>query len=103
MTERQREEGRESNEPALICHRCGSDLEPGEGRFWIVRIDAVCDPSPPRIDSTESLESLAADYEALLAEMADRSERELMDQVHRRMVLHLCAACFNVWYERPVG
>jgi len=33
--------------------------------------------------------------------MAQMSERELMDQVHRRMVLHLCSPCFDAWYDRP--
>lgn len=84
-----------------LCHRCGCELAPGEGSFWIVRIDAVCDPSPPEIDSEEPLESIAADYEALLAEMSQMSERELMDQVHRRVTLHLCASCFREWIENP--
>jgi hypothetical protein len=87
----------------MLCHRCGSELTPGEGTFWIVRIDAVCDPSPPRVDDAESLESLAADYEMMIAEMSQMSERELMDQVHRRTVLHLCTACFQTWYDAPVG
>ncbi len=92
-------ESRES----LICHRCGDLLEPGGGRFWIVRIDAVCDPSPPEIDVRESLESLAAEYEVLVAQMSQMSERELMDQVHRRLTLHLCGGCFREWIERPMG
>jgi hypothetical protein len=84
-----------------LCHRCGAMLTPGEGSFWIVRVDAVCDPSPPRIDDAEALESIAADYELLLAQMAEMSEQELLDQVHRRLTLHLCGACFGGWIENP--
>lgn len=98
--------GRNKPEPdhaELICHRCGCALERGEGTCWFVRIDAVCDPSPPQEQTDQPLESLAADYERLLAQMSAMSERELMDQVHRRMVLHLCSRCFERWYDRPVG
>jgi hypothetical protein len=83
--------------------RGGASLTPGNADFWIVRIDAVCDPAPPEIDSAESLESLAAEYELLIAQMSEMSERELMDQVHRRMTVHLCSRCFRTWIERPVG
>ena len=31
------------------------------------------------------------------------SERELLDQVHRRLVLHLCGPCYGQWIEDPVG
>lgn len=92
---------REGQSDMLLCHGCGADLTPGEGSFWVVRIDAVRDPSPPVIDTRESMTSIAAEYEALLARLSEQSERELMDQVHRRLILHLCSRCFGRWIERP--
>ena len=85
----------------LVCHRCGALLTPGEGSFYVVRIDAIADPSPPTIDSNESLADLAADWERLLDNMRDMSEQELMDQVHRRVTIHLCASCYRKWIDDP--
>jgi hypothetical protein len=94
------EQPHRETEPTL-CHRCGAMLAGGEGSFWIVRIDAVCDPSPPSVDEAEAVESVSADYELLIAQMAELSERELMDQVHRRLTITLCTACFQRWIEKP--
>jgi hypothetical protein len=33
----------------------------------------------------------------------DASERELCDQVYRRVTLHLCRACYEPWIENPAG
>jgi hypothetical protein len=88
-------------EPPL-CHRCGALLQPGEGRFWIVRIDAVCDPAPPALDPDESPGEIAAEWGRLIEALRSRSEQELLDEVYRRLTLTLCAACFRLWIERPV-
>lgn len=88
---------------SLICHRCGTSLKPGAGDFYVVRIEAYADPSPPDLDAMEPAESIAAEYEALLAQMADQSDRELMDQVYRRLYLHLCGPCYRHWIENPAG
>lgn len=87
----------------IICHRCSCLLTPGGGNFYIVRIDAVCDPTPPSLDELESVENFASEWERLLDEMRSMSERELMDQVHRRMTIHLCATCYRRWIENPTG
>jgi hypothetical protein len=29
------------------------------------------------------------------------SERELMDQVFRRLTIHLCGTCYRQWIEDP--
>jgi hypothetical protein len=34
--------------PPLLCDRCGVELTPGKGDFYVVRIEAVADPTPPR-------------------------------------------------------
>jgi hypothetical protein len=88
---------------SLLCHRCGSLLTPGEGNFYIVRIEAVADPSPPVIDEHEPQVDVAHEWERLLDEMRGLSEQELMDQVYRRMTLHLCAGCYQRWIEDPTG
>lgn len=85
-----------------ICHRCASVLSLGKGRFRVVRIEAFADPTCT-IDTDISAEVLAAEYEALLDQMKDLSERELMDQVYRRLTIILCEPCFNAWIENPTG
>jgi hypothetical protein len=78
-------------------------LTPGEGSFYVVRIEAFADPTPPDIDTSEPMEHFAEEWERLLDSMRDMSEQELMDQVYRRLTLHLCAACYQEWIERPTG
>lgn len=70
-------------------------LTPGEGSFYVVRIEAFADPTPPHVDLSESLTDVAAEYERLIEQMRDMSEQELLDQVYRRVTLHLCAACYR--------
>ncbi len=86
----------------LICHRCGCALTAGEGSFYIVRIEAFADPSPPVIDESEPT-SQPGDLEALLEELERFSGQELMDQVYRRMTISLCAACYARWIDNPAG
>jgi hypothetical protein len=31
------------------------------------------------------------------------SAQEAMDQVYRRLTIHLCATCFRSWIESPAG
>ncbi len=90
----------ESNEQ-LLCHRCAGVLTPGEGSFYVVRIEAVCDPTPPDLDRMEPPADFASEWERLLDQMRNMSERELMEQVHRRMTIHLCARCYRQWIENP--
>ena len=77
-------------------------LTPGEGNFYIVRIEAFADPTPPAIDTDESMADFAAQWESLLEQMRHMSERELMDQVYRKLILHLCSECYRQWIENPV-
>jgi hypothetical protein len=35
--------------------------------------------------------------------MKDVSEREALDQVYRRLTIHLCTACYRQWIENPAG
>ena len=82
-----------------ICHRCGRELEYGTGSFYVVRIEAIADPSPPR-DTGEVMKHSA---DELIAQMSTMSEQELMDQVYRRLVILLCRRCYTGWIEHPAG
>ena len=90
--------------PILFCHRCGAILTPGRGDFYLVRIDAVADPSGPNIPA-EELEGLdpAEEIDRLIEQMRGLSEQELMDMVYRRMTIHLCGPCYRKWIDNPAG
>lgn len=87
----------------LFCAGCTRELHPGAGDFYQVTIDAVADPSPPVVEGGESAAELRRQLEELLAELKDLSAREALDQVRRRLVLHLCVPCYVNWIENPVG
>jgi hypothetical protein len=91
----------------LLCHRCGCDLQPGEGNFYVVRIEALADPTPPRFDHND-LQGMTgweidAEINRLIDDMKELSERQMMDQVFRRLTLHLCRRCYEPWIENPTG
>ena len=73
----------------LLCHRCGCDLKPGDGNFYVVRIEAFADPTPPRFHDDElakmTLDDIDTEINQLIESMRDMSERELLDQVYRRL------------------
>jgi len=94
-----------SDSPAspLFCARCARELHPGAGDFFEVTIQAVADPFPPRIEAEDRPEVLRAQIEELLAKMADVSAREALEQVYRRLVIHLCSACYARWIENPAS
>lgn len=91
----------------LICHRCGELLSSGEGNFYVVRIEAFADPSPPNLDREGMAEmtgfEVASAIDELIEDMKGMSEQELLDQIHRRLVLHLCGRCYKDWIENPTG
>ena len=87
----------------LLCHRCGTELTPGSGQFFIVHIEAVADPTPPEITADELRRDLRRDMARLVAQMRDRSERELLDDVYRRLTITLCGPCYRTWIENPAG
>lgn len=88
-----------SFELSNFCHRCSAPLTRGDGSCWIVRIEAFADPE---VIITEQPEETAVEIERLIAAAADRSEAELMDDVHRRLTITLCGPCYRVWIENPV-
>ena len=88
----------------LLCHRCGAELTPGRGDFYVVRIEAFADPTPPNI-SAEELERLdiGSQIDRLIERTRHMSERDLMDGVYRRLTIHLCGPCYRMWIENPAG
>jgi hypothetical protein len=91
------------DESPLFCAKCLIKLVPGQGDFFVVRIDAVADPTPPSFSPEDLQGDPRRDFDSLVEQLADFSERELMDQVHRKTVIHLCNRCFREWFEDPVG
>ncbi|MBI5722757.1 MAG: hypothetical protein HZA50_02280 [Planctomycetes bacterium] len=89
----------------LLCHRCGRELTPGRGEWYIVRIEAFADPSPPILDEelARGGAGISKRIDELLAKMSDMTQRELMDQIYRRLTMHLCVTCYNDWIENPAG
>jgi len=94
----------EPTDTHLFCHRCGAVLTPGEGSFYVVRIEAFADPTPPNL-SADELEGIdpGEEIDRLIEQMRDMTEQELMDQVYRRLTVHLCGPCYRQWIESPVG
>jgi hypothetical protein len=87
----------------LLCARCSAELTPGKGDFYIVRIEAVADPTPPSFSEDDLKRDHRAEIERLVSQMRDLSEQEAMYQVYRRLVLCLCGPCYRDWIENPVG
>lgn len=43
-----------NDELPLCCDRCAAELTPGEGSFYVVRIEALADPTPPSFSANDS-------------------------------------------------
>ena len=93
---------RKLTESPLFCARCATGLEPGKGEFYVVRIEAFADPTPPSITAEDLQRDYAAEIERLLASMREMSEQEALDQVYRNLALYLCNRCYRSWIEHPV-
>ena len=87
----------------LFCHRCAAELEAGQGQFYVVRIEAFADPTPPSITKEDLERDVLGEIDRLIEAMRDVSEQEAMDQVYRRMTVYLCKACYQQWIENPTG
>jgi hypothetical protein len=88
------------NDPGpLCCRRCGVALKPGKGNFYVVRIEALADPTPPNFSEEDLQHDPRAEIERLLEQMRDLSAQAAMDQVYRRMVIYLCNPCYQQWIE----
>jgi hypothetical protein len=68
-----------------------------------VRIEAFADPSPPRPDGEMTWNEIDDEIANLIERMEDMSEQEIMDQVYRRLTVHMCYRCYSEWIEDPTG
>ena len=91
-----------TDELPLFCDRCGAELKPGQGSFYLVKIEALADPTPPSFSRQDLNRDARAEIERLVRRLSDFSEQELMDQVYRRLTLYLCGPCYRQWIENPV-
>ena len=96
-------ESHENERWSLCCNRCGVELKPGEGNFYVVRIEAVADPTPPRFSEEDLQHDPRAEIERLIEQMRNLSAQAAMDQVYRRMIIYLCNPCYRQWIEYPTG
>jgi hypothetical protein len=85
----------------LLCGRCSTVLTPGQDDFYVVRIEALADPSPPSFSAEDLARDARAEIGKLLGQLDDLSAQEAMDQVYRRVILHLCGPCYRQWIENP--
>ena len=92
-----------NDDSPLLCSHCLKVLEPGRGDFYEVTIDAVADPSPPVIEASDLRRDLSRDWREIVAALRETSPQEALDQVYRRVVIHLCNGCFREWIENPAG
>jgi hypothetical protein len=92
-----------TDRPALSCQRCSAALKPGRGEFYLVKILALADPSPPVITREELAADVGREIQRLVAQLRGLSEAEMMDQVYRRELIYLCAPCYRAWIANPVG
>ena len=87
----------------LFCHRCGEELTSGEGNFYVVRIEALADPTPPNISSDDLARDVCEEIDKIIEQVRHIPQSELMDQVYRRLTIHLCGRCYTAWIENPAG
>jgi hypothetical protein len=87
----------------IFCARCAAELHPGTDGFYLIRIEAVADPTPPDISEEDLQTDIQSEIKELLAQMEKMSATEAMDQVHRRLIIYLCGRCYPNWIENPAG
>jgi hypothetical protein len=92
------------NEPApLFCDRCLREMRFGQGEFYLVRIEAVLDPTPPEFTEEDLARNVTAELNELVRRLEHLPGREAMEQIHRKLTLYLCLACYQRWIEDPTG
>jgi hypothetical protein len=87
----------------VLCDRCLRSLQPGRGEFYIVRIEAVADPTPPEFDHEDLQRDHRQEWQRLIDSLQELSPQEALDQVYRSLSITLCTTCYRVWIENPAG
>ncbi len=91
-------------EAMLVCARCSAMLKPGNGSFFVVKIEAFADPSGPSSEeSAPTAKELRQQLETLVKQLHNVSPQEAMDKIHRRLTIHFCKKCYPSWIENPAG
>ncbi|HID78095.1 MAG TPA: hypothetical protein EYP56_19140 [Planctomycetaceae bacterium] len=88
------------NTKGLLCRLCGQVLEPGQGDFYVVRIEAVADPTPPSFTEEDLLRDPREEIERLLEAMRGLSAEEALAQVYRNVTAYLCGPCYRRWIDQ---
>lgn len=88
---------------SVSCRRCGRELVPGRGELFAVSVVAVADPYPPVFDERDLAQDVGAEIRRLVAQLGGLDEAQARDQVYRRVVFHLCTACYAGWIENPTA
>ncbi len=87
----------------VSCHRCGAALRLGNGTAYLIRIEAMADPTPPTLDPSECDGDFNRAFREVLSQLEGMSAQEAMDQVYRRFSFYLCPSCYRRWIENPTG
>lgn len=88
---------------SCTCRRCGRALSPGRGELYAVSVLAVADPYPPVFTEADLAEDAGAEIRRLVRQLNGLDAEQARDQVHRRVVFHLCMPCYGRWIEDPTG
>jgi len=76
-------------------------LIPGQDLLYVVRIEAFADPTPQDITEDDLEADIEEAIEKTIEQLRQMSEVEMMDQVYRRLTIHLCPSCYAKWIENP--
>ena len=90
------------NPPRLECQRCGRAHQPGRGDLDVVSILALADPYPPVFTEKDLALDVGREILRLVAQMNSLDAQQAQDQVYRRLIFHLCNACYHEWMKNPV-
>ncbi|HEY4328241.1 MAG TPA: hypothetical protein VGN88_00795 [Phycisphaerae bacterium] len=89
--------------PPPICQKCGTLLTPGKGDFYIVRLEAFAENSPPVITKEDLAKDHRKEMKKIAAQLQAVFPQEAMDMVHRQISFCLCTPCYKLWIENPTG
>jgi hypothetical protein len=87
----------------LFCARCGAELKQGADIFYRIHIEAIADETAPVISQKDLERDIRKEIERLIAQLQKLPLQEAMDQVYRRLTIHLCGPCYRPWIENPAG
>ena len=92
-----------TDDAPILCTSLPKDTRSRPRRILQVTIEAVADPTPPSFSGDELARDYRRDWREVVAALKDTSPQEALDQVYRRVVIHLCNACYRDWIENPAG